>query len=290
MPNNLGIIFWKYFYSKNLQKYIVKTCKNIYLDYTVFMVKTVKNISDIFVKKIVQKWQKILSKDEIIKIWMASGWAENRLSYALSLLKNLQILTKISQDFYLINSDSPLDFYWRAIQKIIAKNTLKWAVVAGEKGIELLSKNASPPEILIVYTDDFSARMRLFDGYEVHFRTIQTGEKMGRKNFFSILKRYSTQFENFSKIFVPNAEIALLEALSCREQEIGKNDFLVMKFLKKNHNKLQWHIFQEIVKFRYIRAVNRLRILARDTWYDYLYKATLDAIKFSGGGVFLNID
>lgn len=205
-------------------------------------------------------------------------------------MKNAKILQKISSDFYLINAENPLDFYWEIISKIVRENCSTGAIIAGEKSLEINIRNLAPTEKLVLYTEDFSARIQLFDGYELHFRTLATGEKTDRKNFFKILKKYSAKFGDFSNIFVPCVEISLLEALSLREQEIGKNDFLVINFLKKNHTKLNGQVFTEIVKFRYIRAVNRLRILARDSAYLLLYSATLDAIKTSGGGIFLNID
>lgn len=154
-----------------------------------------------------------------MKSWISAGGTENRLSYAISLLKNLQILMRVSQDFYLINANNPIDFYWEIVSKIIAKNTQKGAVIGGEKGIELHLRNAAPPEILILYTDDFNARIRLFDNFEVHFRMIKTGEKTHSKNFFPILKKFSQKMVGFSNIFIPCAEIATLELLSVKNHE-----------------------------------------------------------------------
>lgn len=112
-----------------------------------------------------------------MSIWTASGGSENRLSYALTLLKNAKILQKISLDFYLVNAENSLDFYWEIIAKIVAENAPTGAIVGSEKSLEITMKNHAPTEKLILYTEDFSGRFRLFDGYEVHFRTMETGEK-----------------------------------------------------------------------------------------------------------------
>lgn len=76
-------------------------------------------------------------------------------------------------------------------------------------------------------------------------------------------------------------EISLLEALSVKEHDMGINDFLLQNFLQRNHKKLQKDIFEEIVKYKYIRPVNRLRIIARDNNYEELYQSMLFAIKTS---------
>lgn len=133
----------------------------------------------------------------------------------------------------------------------------------------------------MLYTESFQGRYRLFDGYEIHFRSLRTGKKTDGKNFFKILKYFSKKFNNYSHLFVPNQEIAILEALSLKEHDIGVNTILVENFLKKNHTKIDEKNLEEIVKYRYIRPLNRLRAIARDRGYEDLYQKTLRVTRTS---------
>lgn len=75
-----------------------------------------------------------------------------------------------------------------------------------------------PPEKLVIFTQDFSARIRLFDNREIHFRTISAGERSGGKNLFSMLKKFVQKHENFKNLRLFGIEISLLEALSMHEK------------------------------------------------------------------------
>ena len=130
--------------------------------------------------------------------------------------------------------------------------------------------------------------MRLTDGRMVHFRTLLSGEKTQKKNLYSRLLRESTAHERLM-VVVSNKELALLEALSLREHEIGIPESTVLRFLEREHAELDGAILSDLVRYRYIRAMNRLRVIARDQGYDDLYQKTLQAIKWEGGGCFVSL-
>lgn len=146
-----------------------------------------------------------------------------------------------------------------------------------------------PPQKLILYTRDFSSRIRLFDGRELHFRTIVSGGRSQAKNLFPLLKKFSKKEKNFKNILFLNPEISLLESLSLSEQNAGMNEILVLQFLSRNHHKLDTEIFSKILKYRYIRAINRLRTIAKNQKYDDLYQKILKIIKKDGAGCFVSI-
>jgi hypothetical protein len=63
----------------------------------------------------------------------------------------------------------------------------------------------------------------------------------------------------------------------------------IIRFLKNFHKDLKRDSLGDLVKYRYIRAINRLRVIARDNGYEDLYKKTLDIIRDEGGGCYVNI-
>lgn len=285
-----GFFYYFLFYMYHLlQKCIVKTCKNIYFEYTHFMSKNKYSISDIFVKKIVKKKAGIYTKKQILDIWLISGGSERRFAYALGLLYAKKLAMRVSADIFLLHDTEPDLYYWDIINTIVKEYCSQGVIVGGEKALEIHMLNLAPAQKLVLYTSDFSARIRLYEGREVHFRVLNSGEKTNYKNLFPFLKKNAQKFVKANRVFVPNVEISLLEALSLREHELGVNSALVLQFLRQHHKKIDNSRLSSAVRHRYIRACNRLRSLARDHGYESVYAGTLDAIRTEGGGVFLSI-
>lgn len=132
-----------------------------------------------------------------MKIWIRSGGNEQRFQYALSILFAKKIAMRVAKDFLLLHSQSPDDFYWEIIAKITNEYTPNGVIIGGEKALECHMLNFSPTNTLILYTRDFSARIRLYEGREVHFRIMISGKKTNKKDFFTILKKYSQKMKNF---------------------------------------------------------------------------------------------
>lgn len=151
-------------------------------------------------------------------------------------------------------------------------------------------QNFSIPEVLIVYTRDLNARIRMFGGRSIHFRTLLSGEKTQKKNLFRLFQKDSEHIA-YGNVFVPvlSREASILEALSLRQHENGIEEGIVLRFLRQHEKKLRKEIFSELLKHRYIRAVNRLRQIARDNGYENLYMMTKELIRREGGGCFLRI-
>lgn len=163
------------------------------------MQKNRKSISDIFVKKIVQKGTRVCKKDEILKLWKLSGGSEGRYAAALTGLSNRGLLFRMAKDVYLLNPGSDIDdFYWSMIARLVSMYTTTGAIIASEKALEMHMKNQSLPSILVLYTADTSLRIRLYDDREVHFRTLRSGEKTGYKSLFPLLKKWSAPLPSLS--------------------------------------------------------------------------------------------
>lgn len=149
--------------------------------------------------------------------------------------------------------------------------------------------NAMPPQKLVIFTKNISSRIRLADGREVHFRTLVSGSRTNGKNFFTIFKKYSSKNSPYKHTWLPSVEISLLEALSLHEKNLGTNEILVLQFLKRNHKNLDENILSEIVNYGYIRAINRLRVLAKNHHFPDLYEITLRIIKKNGASCFISM-
>ncbi len=251
------------------------------------------SVSDIFVKKI---WEKIwlLTKDEIVRLWLLSWGSKSRSSYALSILLGRKLIENIAKWLYRVRNEewrtkNKDEDYWAIIEKLVYIYSPSGGVVGGEKALELHLQNYSIPEILIIYTRDTNKRIRLSDAREVHFRTLVSWEKTGKKNLYRILFDTKNTLPEYRKISFLSLEWSLLDALSLKKHEIGIEEGNILRFLKSFHSMLSRDTLGNLVKYRYIRAMNRLRAITRDNGYEDLYKKTLEIIRDEGWGCYVNV-
>ncbi len=180
-------------------------------------------------------------------------------------------------------------YYWDIVKYLLLKEAGKEWMIGGEKSLELAMMDYSLPESLIIYTKDINKKVVLSPKHEILFRTMATGEKHGRTNAFTILKKQSQNIllkkENFTTL---GLEASLLDTLTIHDHEEGIGEALVLKFLKRYEGKLERGNFGILVAIRYIRAMNRLREIAKNHGYERLYEISLDVIKKEGGGCFVS--
>lgn len=184
--------------------------------------------------------------------------------------------------------------YWDIIRTIISDEVGKDYILGGEKSLELLMMDFSIPYTLIVYTRDVAKKVAISPRHEILFRTMITGEKTSRVNAYGILKKQSTwvdmKIESKKESFsVLGYEAALLDTLTIHDHEEWIAENLALKFLKRYESKIERGNLGILVSIRYIRAVNRLRQIARDHGYTRLYELCLDVIKKEWGWCFLTL-
>lgn len=113
-------------------------------------------------------------------------------------------------------------------------------MIGGEKSLELAMMDYSLPESLIIYTKDINKKVVLSPRHEILFRTMVTGEKHGRTNAYTILKKQSQNIllkkESFTTL---GLEASLLDTLTIHDHEEGIGEALVLKFLKRYEAKLE---------------------------------------------------
>lgn len=237
-------------------------------------------------------WE-IVTKKDINDIWMRSGGSLVRINYAMNILTGRSVIEKISNNIYFIAgariSFDIHDLYWKIIWKLIKLHAPSGGIIGWEKALELHLQNFSIPDILIIYTRDTSLRIKLSDNREVHFRTLVSGEKTWKKPLWRLIVSNSISLKQPFEIDFCSRELALMEALSLRRHEIGIWDNNIIQFLKLFHSKIDREILWNLARYRYIRPLNRLRVISKNLEYADIYNMTLEIIRDEWGGCYINL-
>lgn len=236
---------------------------------------------------------KILTKNEILDIWLRSGWSMGRMNYGMNILLGRQIIQKICNNiYYVVSGGADFDFYgnyWSIIPKLIQVYSPSGWIIGWEKSLELHMQNFSIPEVLIIYTRDTAIRIKLFDNREVHFRTLVSWEKTWKKSLWRLLVDNSTSSKYLSELDHCGIELSLMEALTLRRHEVWIAENNIVQFLKLYQSRINRDVLGNLARFRYIRSINRLRVIARDLWYMELYRMMLEIIRDEWWGCYLKI-
>lgn len=237
-------------------------------------------------------WE-ILTKKEIIDLWLRSGGSNTRVAYAMCILLGRGVVERVASGIYLVQNEiGSIEIwkqYWQIIAKVIDFHSPSGGVIWWEKSLELHLSNYSIPDILIVYTRDTALRIKMVSGRELHFRTLVSGPKTGKKNLWRTIVDNAVTIEIGVKIQICGCELALLEALSLRLHDTGVEEANIARFFRSFAAQLDRDVLGNLTRLRYIRPLNRLRILARDLGYTNLYVMTLEIIRDEGGGCYLNL-
>lgn len=259
------------------------------------MSKSITSYTDIFVRKLSQKTGIIMSRDEIGKLWESAGGRISRLASLLGLSEVRSRLIPLSQSYFLVvtpesrDSIDLDDYYWMLIARMSRDLTESRAIIAGEKSAEIWIRDLSIPEVLILYTRETAGRYRISGGREVHFRTIVSGEKQSRLNLFPLL--FSTSEKKIlggAQMRILSLEASLLEAASISRHESGVGEHLIGRFLRQYGSRLSQEVLGRLVSYRWIRAANRLRIVAQRSGYESVMLMMRAVIREEGGGCFLS--
>lgn len=249
------------------------------------------SVSDIFVQKLSEKKWKILTREAIADIWSLSGGSKSRFAYGLGKMKNQSLIFPIGWGLYSIGSDFTEwdSHYWQIVSMLLSRYSPSGGIVTHEKSMEYHLHNYEIPNCLVLYTRDTDKRIRMGE-YEIHMRTLKTWEKSGTKNMYRILFDAWVEGEvNGVRFRFLSLEASLLDVASLRIHESGIAEDLILRFLSKYSKKLSREKLWELVKYRYIRAINRIRSLAKSHGYTEIYMMCLDIIKKEGGGCYLNL-
>lgn len=235
----------------------------------------------------------ILTKEDIVDLWLRSGGSTSRISYAMSLILWKKLIERVSRDIYVVKSASYIldiwKIYWSIIRRLILVHAPSGGVIGGDKAIEFHLQNYSIPDILIIYTRDTALRIKLSDNREVHFRTLVSWTKTGKKNLWRTIADHSITLDIPEKLDICGYELALLESLSLRRHDVGIEESSIVRFLRSYASKINRDTLWLLTRVRYIRPLNRLRVLARDLGHVDIYNMTLEIIRDEGWGCYLNL-
>jgi hypothetical protein len=136
-----------------------------------------------------------MTRDELAELWLLSGGPKSRVAYGIGKVKNQGIIESLGGGIFMIFSEqtpsnSPFSggeleasissnlelFYWQMIALLIKIHTPSGAIIAHEKSMEYHLRDYSLPDRLVLYTRDTDKRIQI-GKYEIHFRTLQSGEK-----------------------------------------------------------------------------------------------------------------
>lgn len=217
----------------------------------------------------------------------------SRINYGMNILLGRHIIQKICNNIYYITPDGvDFDFYWNywsIVPKLIQLYSPSGWIIGWEKSLELHMQNFSIPEILIIYTRDTALRIKLLDNREVHFRTLVSGEKTWKKPLWRLIVDNSIVSKQLHQIEYCGIELSLMEALTLRRHDAWIAENSIIQFLKLFQSKINRDILGNLARFRYIRSINRLRIMARDLWYIELYNMTLQIIRDEWWGCYITV-
>jgi hypothetical protein len=182
-------------------------------------------------------------------------------------------------------------YYWRIIRACIMNHTGSDWIIAWEKALELHMNDRSIPDTLLIYTRNTNKRIMLWWWRILILKSISAWKKEDGKNMFPFLIRHRDTIIMDGFVFsILWRESAILDTLTIHNREDGMNQLLVVKFLRRYESLLSHDIFSKIVQLRYIRAMNRLRELAKYHGMDGVYRMTLEIIRKEGSGCFVSIE
>lgn len=247
---------------------------------------------DKIVQKMRKKWQKLLTIREIAHYF--SEWRMNndewRIPYKLiHRLTSAGILTSIRKGMYLWNQGeklNPEDFYWPIVKKVIAENYMGQGIITGEKALWIALRDYSLPETLQIIVPQDKAKIAILGNYIMMAQTVSKDKKT---SLYPILKKHSTRTNiEWVEFLISSPEHAILEALTIRSWSDREDTSTIERYLRKNASQLREAVFAEVVPYRYISAVNRLKYLSYDLEELELYKMMIRLIDREGKGCHLS--
>lgn len=212
-------------------------------------------------------------------------------------LRSLDIITPVRQGIYYVNNGKSVDMdrifdriYWQMIRKILRDETGGEYFISGKKALELLMRDLSIPDSLIVYSkNEQNKKITLSPTHTILIKSITSGKKTANKNLYNDLKKYTETIEiEGKKTRIAGSELALLDSLIIRDNIERIDRYLLEKFIKRFGKSLRREILGKLVSLRYITAINRLKEVARDMGDEKLADTCLDIIKVEGGGCFVS--
>jgi len=245
------------------------------------------------VQKMKRKWQNLWSLRDIDKLIVSSATDSHSTLYkTVHLLVASWVLVSIRKWLYLswqVESGKvldPQDFYWNIVRKTLADMYLSQGVIIWRKGLALMLKDFSLPEVLSVCVPKNPKKITLLEWYMMTTINPHSQKKSG---LYGTVKKYATKMVvDDVPLWVTCPEHAILESLIVRDGNDINDTQLLLRWLKKNSHTLRAEVFAELIPNKYISAANRLKYIAFDNKYTELYTMMVKTIDLHWGGCHLS--
>ncbi len=251
---------------------------------------------DKIVKKLWTKSGQIISINDFQKWFFPLTDAGKTSAYKLaSRLMSNQIIIPIKNGLYYISSEDIIlsdqiidELYWKILKKLL-RDEVEWKyIIVGNKALELLLRDFSIPEKLYIYTKDVSKIIKLSKDHSIIFRTICWWKRLWWENIFTKLSKHSRRIEiDRNEFLVADVNLALLDALTIHNTNDWINILLTQKAIKKFSKLLNKEKLWELVGYKYLTAINRLREITKEMNENSLYRQCVDIINRNWASCFI---
>ena len=219
---------------------------------------------------------------------------KNKLNKTVYRLVAEKVILKIKNGVYLIpdtedislNSVDLVDkYYLKLLKKYITKEVWSEYYISWKKSLEINLRNYSLSEKIFITSRSTNKKVKVWN-YEIIFKTISGKEFWKKINLYSKLTNYTNTLTiEWSEFKVANLELSILEAAIIWEADSGVWVDTINTALKKYAQVLKKETFQDIAKYKYVMAFNRLKELSKNIDTE-LYLCFLEIIK-SNGNLFI---
>lgn len=241
------------------------------------------------VKKLSKKRWKIIFKSDIFDIIDPDLNKKNNLKVTKTIYRLLaeKIMLKIRNGVYIIPLEEDLNlnevdliekYFFPLVKKYISKEVSSYYFISWDKALELNLRDFSVREKIYVINRNVNKKVKIGD-YEIIFKTITSNKNWKKINLYNKFSKFTKNFEvDNVNLKASSLELSLLESMTLSDIYEDLDLVKIKKALKKYKKVLNKQVLDNIVKYKYIVWLNRLKEISK-TIDDDLYELFLWLIK-----------
>lgn len=246
------------------------------------------------VQRLWTKWWKVIFKEDIFDIIDPEKKPEyaSKVDKYIYQLKASGVIINLKSGVYIVpdEQDKKLNkidlidkYYMKLLKKYITSHVWSMYYISGRKALEIHMKNLEISDKIFIVNRTLNKKIKIWN-LEIIFKTISGNDIAWKKiNMFSKFQNYTiTKTIDNIDFKVSNIELSLLESALVNDLDSGIPIDLLNKAIKKYWSIMNKDVFNEIAKYKYVMAFNRLKEISKPINTE-LYKLFLDIIKKNGG-------
>jgi len=224
------------------------------------------------VKKVCKTKKTIISIDELkrqIKAILLDEYSSSRFYKYIYFLKNRGYILSIKKNLFYLkrnpeeeeNLDEIIDrFYWNILKNHIQENFGNKYFIWWVKALEILQNNFSIPDEINIINPYKNSKQTIVKDRFVNNK-VYTSKTQEKLTFYNKIKKWVQNLHiNWVSFRVCGPEQAILEALySMKDTEQNYITEIVRKYLRKNHKKLDYRMFEYFIRlWKYHTSINKM--------------------------------